>query len=65
MNPYDATEMAFKNGYKSGIMNFADRLKKYYNNLNGSTPTALTAYHIDQIKNELLNDKGEKENAES
>ena len=65
MKEHDATEISFKNGYKSGIMNFADRLKKYYNNLKGSTPTALTAFHIDQIEKELLNEKGEKENAES
>jgi hypothetical protein len=32
------------------IRMFADRLKKYYSNLNGSTPTALTAFHIEQIK---------------
>lgn len=36
------------------ITEFAERLKKYYNNLKGKTSPTLTAYHIDQIKQEML-----------
>ena len=33
---------------------FAERLKRYYNALNGRTPAVLVAYHIEQIKQEML-----------
>jgi hypothetical protein len=33
---------------------FAEKLKRYYNELNGRTPAVLVAYHIDQIKQEML-----------
>ena len=36
------------------ITEFAKRLKRYYNALNGRTPAVLVAYHIDQIKQEML-----------
>ena len=36
------------------ITEFAERLKKYYNHLKGNTSAALAAYHIDQIKEEML-----------
>ena len=58
MNEHDATELAFKNGYKNGaadaVRKFAERLKTYYNNLVGTTSPILTSYHIDQIANEML-----------
>lgn len=37
-----------------GIKEFAERLKRYYNTLKGESPAPLVAYHIDQIKNELI-----------
>lgn len=33
---------------------FAEKLKRYYNALDGRTPAVLVAYHIDQIKEEML-----------
>lgn len=44
----------------AAITEFADRLKKYYVNLKGNTPTILAAYHIDQIKEEMMVTKYEK-----
>lgn len=37
----------------NAVVEFAERLKKYYNNLKGSTSTVLAAYHIDQISKEM------------
>ena len=36
------------------ITEFAERLKKYYRSFDGKTSTTLAAYHIDQIKQEML-----------
>lgn len=48
------TENEYQQGYEQGITKFADRLKTYYNNLKGTTSAVLTAYHIEQIKKEIL-----------
>jgi DNA-binding protein Fis len=44
----------YQQGYEQGINDLADRLKTYYNNLNGTTSCGLVAYHIDQIRKEML-----------
>ena len=64
MNIHDATEIAYKNGYEKGyqqgIEDFAERIKKYYNCLHGKTSSAVVAYHINQIEEELFNKLGVK-----
>lgn len=47
-------EKGYATGYAAAIEDFAERLKKYYNNLNGTTSSGLVAYHIEQIKKEML-----------
>lgn len=44
----------YRQGYEQGIIDFAERLKKYYGNLRGTTLAVLTAYHIEEVKKELL-----------
>ena len=44
----------YQQGYEQGIKEFAERLKKYYGNLQSTTVTVLVAYHVEQIKKELL-----------
>lgn len=46
----------YRQGYEQGVIDFAERLKKYYGNLRGTTLAVLTAYHIEQAKKELLED---------
>lgn len=55
MNEHDATEIAYKRGYEQGIKDFADRIKKYYNSLGGSTTGFMVEYTIDIFKEEILN----------
>lgn len=44
-----------KDGIKTNtVRKFAEKLKTYYNNLTGTTSPILTAYHVDQIANELI-----------
>ena len=40
------------------ILDFADKLKRYYNTLKGNTNAGLVAYHIDQIVNDTLRREG-------
>lgn len=40
------------------IKEFSERLKKYFNSLNGRTPAALVAYHIDEISKEIMEREG-------
>lgn len=47
----------YQQGYEQGIKEFVERLKKYYGNLSGTTLAVLTAYHIEEIKKELLKEK--------
>lgn len=62
MNEYDATELAYKNGYEKGyeqgVRDMAERLKKYYNSLTGKTMTVAVAYAIKISAEELTGDKG-------
>lgn len=44
----------YQQGYEQGVKDLTERLKTYYNNLNGTTSSGLVAYHIDQIRKELL-----------
>lgn len=40
-------------GYVQGIDDFAERVKKYYNNLHGKTNSAVVSYNIDLIAKEM------------
>ena len=48
---------AAANAKKEAIKEFAERLKKYYGNLNSNTAAGLVEYHIEQIKEEMLCEK--------
>ena len=54
MNIHDATEMAYKNGYKDAVEEFAEKIKKYYRNFNVKTHPASVEYYIDQIAKDTL-----------
>ena len=47
----------YQQGYKQGINDLADRLKTYYNHLTVGSLPYLIAYHIEEIKKELLKEK--------
>ena len=51
MNIYDATETAYKNGYKAGVKDFAERLKgkveaEIYDDVDPSGETLRYEYYI-------------------
>ena len=48
---------AAANAKKEAVKAFADRLKKYYGNLNSNTAAGLVEYHIEKIKEEMLCEK--------
>jgi hypothetical protein len=45
----------YRQGYEQGVKDFADRIKKYYNSLGGSTTGFMVEYTIDIFKEEILN----------
>lgn len=45
------------NAKREAVKAFADRLKKYYGNLNSNTAAGLVEYHIEKIKEEMLCEK--------
>jgi hypothetical protein len=47
----------YQQGYEQGINDLADRLKTYYNHLTVGSFPYLIAYHIEEIKKELLKEK--------
>ena len=50
----------YQKGYEQGILELAERLKKFYYSYRGNTYSSSVAYHIEQIKKDLL--KEDKEN---
>lgn len=65
MNPHDATEVAYKNGYEKGynqgVCDFAERAKTYYRNLSGRPLPDTIEYYLTLIANEMIKEeeKGE------
>ena len=57
MNEHDATEVAFKNGYKQGVKDLAKKLKGYYRSLAGKTVSDSVEYNIDIKVKELLGEE--------
>ena len=57
MNEYDATEVAYKNGYEAGynkgVKEFAERAKTYYKNLSGRPLPDTIAYYLDMIAKDM------------
>lgn len=56
----DGRKTGYKEGYEQGVKDFAEKLQKFYDNYRGSTYSAVVAYHIEQIKKDLL--KEDKDN---
>lgn len=54
---YDATEVAYKNGYEDGynrgVKDFAERAKTYYKNLSGRPLPDTIAYYLDMIAKDM------------
>ena len=44
----------YQRGYEQGVKDFAEKIKKYYNNLKGTTPAPLVSFHIDEILKNVL-----------
>lgn len=66
MNEHDATEIAFKNGYKKGVNELVERLINHFDSGEAFTPMerdyiAITIYHIEEKMLEEAN-HGCKEN---
>ena len=54
MNEYEATEVAFKNGYLKGIEDFADRAKTVaFDNVDDAAILVLIYKAVDRIAKEL------------
>lgn len=60
MNIHDATETAFKNGYKQGIKDFVQRLKEYkflsFEWSHGEHPFVVEENDIDELAEEMVGD---------
>lgn len=54
MNEYDATELAYKNGYEQGVKDMAERIKNYYRHTTSRPLPATVEYYVNQIAKELL-----------
>lgn len=48
----------YQRGYEQGVKDFAEKIKRYYNNLKNGTPAALVSFHVNEILKETL--EGEK-----
>ncbi len=44
----------YQKGYEQGVKDLAERLERFYNCTQRNTYTSTVAYHIDQIKKDLL-----------
>lgn len=50
---------SYQQGYEQGVKDLAEQLKKFYTSFRSHTYSATVAYHVEQIKKDLLK-KGEK-----
>lgn len=61
MDEFEATEQAYKNGYKQGVKDLAERIKKYYSkSLKGETVGVSVYYYVDVVAEEMLGERSEK-----
>ena len=51
----------YRKGYEQGVKDLAEKLQKFYDNYRGSTYSAVVAYHVGQIKKDLLNENKDNE----
>lgn len=54
MDTYTMSELAYKNGYKAGVMEFAERFKKYANEIPQHYQRILLGCDVDTIVKELI-----------
>ena len=57
MNQYDATELAYKNGYEADVRAMEERIRKYYKTLSAKTMSASVEYCIGLFASELIESK--------
>lgn len=46
-----------RDAYNDGARDFAERIKRYYDTLGGSTSATLVSFHVDEKLKEFLEDK--------
>lgn len=44
----------YQRGYEQGVKDFAEKIKGYYNHLNGRTPATLVSFHVEEILKNVL-----------
>lgn len=44
----------YQRGYEQGAKDLAEKIKRYYDNLQGRTPCSLVSFHIDEILKEMM-----------
>lgn len=54
----DEKSKDYREGYEQGVTDLAEKVKKYYTCLSGKTMTAVVAYFIDQVAQELKEKHG-------
>lgn len=47
----------YQRGYEQGVKDFAEKIKNYYNHLNGRTPATLVSFHVEEILKETLREE--------
>lgn len=58
MNEHDATEISFKNGYKQGVNDFAERARTVaFDNIDDAASLVQIYKAIDRIAEELIGEK--------
>lgn len=61
MNEYEATEIAYKNGYKKAVEDFADKARTMvFDNVEDASLIVLMYKAIDRIEEKLLKNSLEK-----
>jgi hypothetical protein len=53
MKEFDATEIAYQNGYKQGVKDLAERVQGYYSNLKEGAIGASIGYYVAVIAKEM------------
>lgn len=50
---------------KRAVEEFAERLKRYYTALQGTASTSMIVYHVEQVKQDIINKYQEVDNAQA
>lgn len=51
---FEMSGLRIAEGKANALRKFAERIKRYYNTLNGKTNSFLVAYHIDEVLKEMI-----------